>query len=156
MPDQTRRISAKMKKQAKIKPKHICVTCHMVFATHDIDKVVYIHLESGDQIAICYGHLLEIANRPGTYFPRLPLRKTKDFDLIKYLNGVREAVANKLIDETVLNTFSVITELMDKTGLSKYVGGTAELFSIGFKDTKILNTETVPLLVQPQFPAPIN
>jgi len=32
---------------------------------------------------------------------------------------------------------------MDKTGLSKYVGGTAELFSIGFKDTK-LSIETVP------------
>jgi|GEM_PF-2294749 len=148
MPNRIRRISTKMERQAKTKPKHICVTCHMVFATHDIDKVVYIHLESGDHIAICYGHLLEIANRPGTYFPRLPLRKAKDFDLIKYLNEVRAAVANKLIDETVLNTFTVITELMDKTGLSKYVGGTAELFSIGFKDTKILSIETVPSQAQ--------
>jgi len=114
-----------------------------MFATYDTDQAVYIHSESGDHIAICYGHLLEIANRPGTYFPRLPLRKAKDFDLIKYLNEVRAAMANKLIDETALNTCTVITELMDKTGLSKYVGGTAELFSIGFKDTK-LSIETVP------------
>jgi len=148
MQHRIRRISAKMEKQAKKKPRHVCVMCHMVFATHDTNQTVYIHLDSGDPIAICYGHLLEIANRPGTYFPRLPLRQLKGFDLIKYLNEVREAVANKLIDETVLNTFTVITELMDKTGLSKYVGGTAELFSIGFKDTKIPAIETVP--PQPQ------
>lgn len=146
MPNRIRRVSAKMKRRAQVKPRHICSICHVVFATHDTNQAVYVHLDTGDSIAICYGHLLDIVNRPGTYFPRLELKRPKDFDLIKYLNEVRNSVANKLIDETVLNTFTVITELMDKTGLSKYVGGTAELFSIGFKDTKILAIETV----QPQ------
>lgn len=135
-------VSTKINKK-ETKPRHVCTICHVAFATHDNSRVVYVHVGTGDSIAICYEHLLDIANRPGTYFPRLPGKKLKDFDLIKYLNEVREVMADKLIDEKVLNTFTTITELMDKTGLSKYVGGTAEMFNIGFKDTKILAIETV-------------
>lgn len=154
MPHRIGHVNTKIEKKST-KTRQVCPICHVAFATHDTRKATYVHLDSGDIIAICYEHLMDIANRPGTYFPRLPSKKSKDFNLIQYLNEVREAVGDKLIDEKVLNTFTIITELMDKTGLSKHVGGTAELFSIGFKDTKILAIETVPSQAQPQLPTPV-
>ena len=122
-------------------PRDTCCMCHVVFATHDTMKVLYAH-DNGDHIALCYGHLMEIANRPGTWFPRLSLNKPKDFDLVIYLNQVRTAVADQTFgDKKTIRTLSAVTALLDQTQLSRYIGGTAEFFKLGFMPTKILMTQ---------------
>lgn len=130
---------AASKKSKTLIPRDTCCICRMIFATHDTTRVLYVH-HTGDHIALCYGHLMEITNRPGTWCPRLSLKKSKDFDLIAYLNDVRTiALSRPLSDARTSNTFSLITELLDKTQLSRYIGGTSELFNNGLKPTKPLD-----------------
>ncbi len=115
----------------------ICPICHVLFATHDQDMVVFEHY-SGDRVAVCYQHLVEIANRPGTYFPKLKPKMLPRFDLLDYLNQVKVAVSDKPLEEKkTQKTLETMIEFLDRTTLSKYVGGVAEFFSPeGLRETK--------------------
>ncbi len=114
--------------------RHICTDCHLVFAPYDPNKVLYAHPQ-GWHIEICYDHLMARFNQPGTCFVPIPNKAPKNFDLVKYLNDTRtNLLTQPLRTRRTQKTIRIITELLDETKLSKYVGGVAEFFSIGLKE----------------------
>jgi hypothetical protein len=100
--------------------------------------VLYVHPD-GEKITFCYEHLFEIIGRRKTYLPKLSHTMPKGFNIKDYLNSAHEKIANKpLLDEKVQETMLVITEILDKTGLSRYIGGFAEINTGGPRESSPL------------------
>ncbi len=125
--------------------KIVCCFSNEVLAPYDPQKVSY-HHHGKEVIAFKYEYLLQIINTGKTYFPALPRTKAKWFDIIDYLNKTRDVLNDpkKLDNKRKANTLRKITQFLDKTGLSRYVGGTAEFVRLGLKPTPLVEPVVIP------------
>jgi len=112
----------------------------------DPGAVFYVH-QGVKVIAFEYEYLLKMAREAQECFPKLPAAKPEKFDLMEFLENARKKIEKNLGGELSLEKLTasqkeeeptneelaikLIGDFLDKTRLSKYVGGAYEFVQKG-------------------------
>jgi hypothetical protein len=126
-----RDLRLKQSTAGKTQRKDTCLICYTTFPT-DHKNVFVLRGPDGTEVRICYHHITDITNQPGTFLRRLSLEQAPNFDLVKYINENMGRIRKKdFKNEKVQATFGGLISLLDLGGISRFLGGPAELVQKG-------------------------